>query len=269
MPDINLLLGLLTKFDGLGNWFFFFLAFIESAPFVGVFIPGATLISIGGFLAYQDYLNPWKLIAFAALGAIAGDFFSYSLGRFGGDWIKNKKIISPQIIGRGEDFFRRYGNKSIFIGRFFGPIRAVIPFIAGVARMKRRPFIFWNVLSGISWAIVNVAAGYFSGTLIVPIYKKWSHRLSWILILLLMIAVIYWLVKRHGQSITTAFRRASLNFVERLNNYDWFQKLSAHYPIIPEFFRETNQAATKLFGTLLILAGLLLIYLLVTILDVL
>ena len=100
MPDINLLLNLLKEFAWLGNWLFFTLAFIESAPFVGMFIPGATLISVGGFLASQDVLNTWDIIIFATVGAIIGDFFSYSLGRWGGTWIKDKKIktIKPAYV---------------------------------------------------------------------------------------------------------------------------------------------------------------------------
>lgn len=98
MPDLNLLLSLLTKFAWLGNWLFFILAFIESAPFIGLVIPGATLIFVGGFLAAQGYLNTWDIIIFASIGAICGDFFSYSLGRWGGDFIKEKKILDRKSV---------------------------------------------------------------------------------------------------------------------------------------------------------------------------
>lgn len=268
MPDINLLFNLLAQFAWLGNWLFFILAFIESAPFIGLFVPGATLISVGGFLASQGVLNAWDIIIFAALGAIIGDFFSYSLGRWGGKWLKNKKIINSTLLRHGEDYFRRYGNKSVFLGRFFGPIRAIIPFVAGLAKMKQRPFIFWNILSAVGWAILNVFLGYFSGTLIMAILKKWSGRLSLILILLLAVGLIYWLIKKRGRSIAASFRASSLNFTTRLNNYQWFQKLSARYAFIPDFFKETKHAAEKLLGGLLIFLFLIFIYLLTIILDV-
>ena len=132
MPDVALLTHLLIKFAWLGDWLFLVLAFIESAPVIGVFIPGATLISVGGFLASQGILNVWDIIIFASVGAILGDFFSYSLGRWGGEWIKRKKLINRTLIHHGEKFFAKYGNKSIFWGRFFGPIRALITFIAGL-----------------------------------------------------------------------------------------------------------------------------------------
>jgi membrane protein DedA with SNARE-associated domain len=268
MPDITLLLNLLKEFAWLGNWLFFALAFIESAPFVGLFIPGATLISVGGFLASQGYLNSWDIIIFATLGAIIGDFFSYSIGRWGGNWIKNKKTINQSLIVHGEIFFKRHGNKSIFLGRFFGPVRAIIPFIAGLSKMKRGPFIFWNVLSAIGWAILNVFLGYFSGTLVVTIFKRWSSGLTLILIIIFIICITYWIIKKKNQSIRVSFKTDSLKFREFLNSKNWFQGLSSHHPIIAEFFNEYKNPNEKLFGGLIISSFLIVTYILILILDV-
>jgi membrane protein DedA with SNARE-associated domain len=266
--NTDLLLNLLKEFAWLGNWLFFVLAFVESAPFVGVFIPGATLISVGGFLASQGYLNTWNIIIFATLGAIIGDFFSYSIGRWGGNWIKNKTTNNQSLIIHGEDFFRQHGNKSIFLGRFFGPIRAIIPFIAGLSRMKRGPFIFWNVLSAIGWAMLNVFLGYFSGTLVVTIFKKWSSGLTLILIMVLILAITYWRIKKKGQSIKTSFKTDSLRFREFLNKKGWFQKLITNHPIIALFFNEYKNPNEKLFGGLIISSFLIITYILILILDV-
>ncbi|MFZ4648080.1 MAG: DedA family protein [Patescibacteria group bacterium] len=268
MPDLNLLFDLLTKFSWLGNWLFFILAFTESAPFVGLFIPGATLISVGGFLAAQGLLNAWDIIIFATVGAIFGDLFSYFLGLWGGNWIKNKKIINQKLLKHGEDFFAEYGNKSVFFGRFFGPVRAVIPFIAGLAKMEQRPFIFWNIISAIAWAILNVFLGYFSGTLIGLIFKKWSGRLSIILIITLITVLIYWLTKKHGQNVIDSFRINSVKFTEAVSSYQWFKKLNRRYPFISEFFKESRYAEEKLFGGSIIFTSLILTYLLIILLDV-
>jgi undecaprenyl-diphosphatase len=268
MPDLGLLLSLLTKFSWLGNWLFLVLAFIESAPFIGLFIPGATLISVGGFLAAQGYLKTWDIIFFATIGAIIGDFFSYSLGRWGGDWIKKNKIINLRLLQHGEDFFAHHGNKSIFLGRFFGPIRAIIPFIAGLAKMKPRPFIFWNILSAIGWAVLNVFLGYFSGTVFAYILKKWTGRLGVILIIILILGLAYWIFKKRRQPIIAYFRASSSNFVQRLNSYAWFNRLNTNYSLINDFFRESKYAAEKLFGGLLIFIFLSVIFFLIIILDV-
>lgn len=268
MPDITLLLNLLRNFAWLGNWLFFALAFVESAPFIGVLIPGATLISVGGFLASQNILNTWNIILFATAGAIVGDFFSYSLGRWGGNWIKDKKIINHTILKHGENFFIEHGNKSVFWGRFFGPIRAIIPFIAGLSRMKQGSFIFWNISSAICWAMLNVFLGYFSGSLIVSIFKKWSSGLSLILVMVSIIAVVYWFIKKKNQSIKTSFYNSSMKFTEKLHTYNWFKKLNNRYTFIADFFKETNHAEVKLYGSLLLISLLTITYILILILDV-
>lgn len=268
MPDFSLLLNLLKEFAWLGNWLFFVLAFIESAPFVGLFIPGATLIYIGGILASQGILSTWDIIIFATIGAIMGDFASYSLGRWGGNWIKNKNIISKSLLEKGERFFRKYGNISVFWGRFFGPIRAVIPFIAGMSKMKRTPFIFWNILSAIGWAMLNVFMGYFSGTLVVTIFKKWSSKLSWLLLISLAIFIIYWIFKYHGQSIITFFKIKSIKFFNWLSNKKLFNRLITRYPFTIDLFNESKNATEKLYGGFLLSMFLILLYILIIILDI-
>lgn len=268
MPDITLLTNLLIKFAWLGNWLFFLLAFIESAPLIGVFVPGATLVTVGGFLASQGYLDAWDVLLFASLGAILGDFFSYSLGRWGGAWIKDKRIINHSILLHGEQFFYKYGNISIFWGRFFGPIRAIIPFIAGLLRMKRKPFVFWNILSAICWAALNVGTGYFSGALIITIFKKWSKGITYILILSLIIGIFYWFIKKRGVTLVNSFRGDSLKFLEYLSRKNWFIKLNTKYAIISDFFRENKYAPEKIYGITLIFSFLIIIYTLILILDV-
>ncbi len=267
MTYLNTLSNLLQHFAWLGNWLFFLLAFIESAPFIGLFMPGATLISIGGFLASQGYLNSWDIIIYAALGAILGDFSSYFLGRWGGDWIRDKKIINQKLLDGGEKFFHRYGNKSIFWGRFFGPIRAVIPFVAGLSKMKRRPFIFWNIMSGILWAIFNVFLGYFSGSIFALVIKKWSARLGTILIISLVLALVYWTIKKK-ESIKTYFQQQSIHFIKYLNQREWFRRLAQRYILIDIFLKEDPHAAEKLLGGTLFAIFALFVYLLIIILDV-
>ena len=268
MPDINLLLNLLKEFAWLGNWLFFLLAFLESAPFIGVFLPGATLISVGGFLASQGILKTWDVILFATLGAIVGDFASYSLGRWGINWLKNKKIINHQILAHGQSFFNKYGNKSVFWGRFFGPIRAIIPFIAGLSKMKQRPFIFWNIISAIIWAVLNVFAGYFSGALIITIFKKWSSGLSLILSIVTLIFIIFWFIKKRDQSIKNSFKTSGHNFTQKLIQYNWFKKIQSRYHFISDFLKESKNPEEKLFGGFLITFFLIAIYILILILDI-
>jgi len=192
----SLLQELLNKFAWLGYWFFFVLTLVEAVPFLGLLIPGGTLIYIGGILASQGYLNPWEIVAFSALGAVLGDSFGYYLGRHSSKWMGNKRIFNRKFLNRSEKFFKRYGNKSIFLGRFFGLIRGIIPFIAGLSRMNKKSFILWEIASAIIWALISVFGGYFSGTVIFYILKKWTNHSGLFVAIAIVILLSYWFIKR-------------------------------------------------------------------------
>jgi membrane protein DedA with SNARE-associated domain len=147
-----------------GYWLVLLLAATEAVPIAGAFVPGASLIVLAGVAGASGLLEVGSLIWFATIGAVLGDGLSYYLGtrgkrlfRPGGRW------LDPAYLAKGEAFFRRHGNKSVFLGRFMGPIRGIIPFIAGLLAMDKRTFLLWNVLSGVLWATTHVLAGYFLG----------------------------------------------------------------------------------------------------------
>lgn len=259
-------LSILTKFGWLGNWLFLFIALIECIPIVGGFFPGGTLISIAGFFAAQGYFNVWDVILFSIIGAIIGDYSGYILGRWGSNWLIRKKIVKQEFIDKGEAFFKRHGNKSIFWGRFIGATRAVIPFAAGSSKMSASSFFFWNSLSAVGWAFYNVGIGYFSGNIISVILKKGSHRL-WIIIGIIIIGlIIYWVIYKKGQSIWSYFVKKSQQFTENLFNHTWFKNFSIRYPLVSEFF-QTKVSQEKIFGGFWGAIILIILYILVLILD--
>ena len=102
----------------------------------------------------------------AMAGAVAGDGVSYWLGhhykrRLTGLWPFSRY---PGMLQRGETFFSRNGGKSILLGRFVGPVRPVIPVVAGMMGMKPVHFSIVNVLSAIGWALVYILPGVVFGT---------------------------------------------------------------------------------------------------------
>jgi len=263
----NFFLSILAKFGWLGNWLFFLIALVECLPIVGGFFPGGTLISIAAFFASQGYFNVLDVLLFSALGAIIGDYSGYSLGRFGSDWLLRKKFIKPEFMARGENFFKKYGAPSIFWGRFIGATRAVVPFIAGSAQMRQRNFLFWNIISALSWSIFNVGVGYFAGSLIAAIIKKWSQRLGLILIIIIAALLLYWFIKKHGQNLWQYFKKQSQIFTEKLFGNSWFIKLTARYSIIAEFF-QTPFSWERIFGGFLGTVILIILYVITLILDI-
>jgi undecaprenyl-diphosphatase len=178
MDFVNTLLPHIENLGVWGYWLVFAVALFESLAFVGAILPGATIVVFSGFLSAQGYLDFGDLIWFAAIGAIMGDNLSYYLGTKGTRLFKNEnKFLKEHHIDAGKIYFKKHGNKSIFLARFISPLRPIVPFIAGLTKMDFRPFIFWNVLSAFLWAIVNLALGYFFGGALGAV-EKWTGRVS-------------------------------------------------------------------------------------------
>ena len=147
-----------------GYWIFFLVAALESSTIAGIIIPGSALVALAGLLCAQKVFDIGDMILFVTLGAVLGDNISYYLGTHANRFFKKEnKIFKLSHVQRGEKFFQKHGNKSVFLGRFIGPIRSIIPFIAGISKMNRWTFLFWNVTSAIVWAISTLAVGYFFG----------------------------------------------------------------------------------------------------------
>lgn len=140
----------------------FLLAFGESLAVIGLFVPATfALVGIGALLGASD-IDFWKVWTGAALGAGLGDWVSYWLGFKLEKAAKHVWPLSryPDLYDRGERFFRRWGVWSIFLGRFFGPVRAIIPLIAGVFHMPAILFQSANWASAMVWAFVLLAPGF-------------------------------------------------------------------------------------------------------------
>jgi membrane protein DedA with SNARE-associated domain/membrane-associated phospholipid phosphatase len=134
----------------------------------------------------------------ATIGAITGDGASYWLGHHYQQRLTRIWPFShhPQILKKGEAFFHRHGGKSVLFGRFVGPVRPVIPLVAGISGMRPLRFIVVNVLSAIGWALVYTLSGVFFGASL-AVAGIVSARLA-ILILIVVAGVwgVVWLCRK-------------------------------------------------------------------------
>jgi membrane protein DedA with SNARE-associated domain len=132
----------------------FLLAFGESLAFISLFLPfWAMLVGIGALVTMSG-LDFWSIWIAASLGAAMGDWLSYWFGahfqhRVAGWWPLSKY---PQMLPKGEAFFRRWGWIAIVVGRFSGPLRATVPLAAGITHMPMMPFQLANFGSAFLWA---------------------------------------------------------------------------------------------------------------------
>jgi membrane protein DedA with SNARE-associated domain len=131
------------------------LAAAESAAFVGVAIPGETAMLLGGFLAFQGRVNLGVMMAAGAVGAVVGDSIGYEIGRRFGEPLKRSRLgrrVGEERWAKGEAYLRAKGGRAVFLGRFVGLLRALVPALAGMSRMPYRTFLPWNAAGGLIWA---------------------------------------------------------------------------------------------------------------------
>jgi membrane protein DedA with SNARE-associated domain len=136
--------------------------FLESLVLVGAFVPATALMLLAGGLIASGALDPVVVLLWCASGAVAGDAVSYALGRHLGARTLRRPAFRAhrRTIARTRLFSRRYGVASILIGRFFGPLRAFVPVMAGMLQMRAFKFQAANVVSAFVWVAVLLAPGY-------------------------------------------------------------------------------------------------------------
>jgi membrane protein DedA with SNARE-associated domain len=139
----------------------FALAFGESLAFISLLIPAwGALVAIGALIGSSG-ISFYPVWIAGALGAACGDWLSYWIGLKLEHSVAHIWPLSrhPELIPRGEAFMKTWGIPGIFIGRFFGPLRAVVPLIAGIFEMPYWRFQFANFSSAFVWAAVLLTLG--------------------------------------------------------------------------------------------------------------
>lgn len=147
----------------------FLIAFLEALVGIGLVMPGSVLTVFSGWLAFQGKAPIAMVMAAAAFGALFGDLVSYGLGARYGELLWNNRWLKTLRKQRGmvqlaEIFFIEHGGKSVFFGRFLGPIRGLVPFVAGASRMRPGAFFGYALFSGILWGISYPGLGWLGGS---------------------------------------------------------------------------------------------------------
>jgi membrane protein DedA with SNARE-associated domain len=190
----------------LGEWSYLIIglaAALECAAFAGLLVPGESLVLASGFFAHQGVLSLDTVIVAAALGAIAGDNIGYQLGaRLGRAWLlrHGRRLgVTEARFRRAERFFERHGPQAVFVGRFVGFARALVPFVAGASRMTYRDFVVYDTLGAAIWTVTFVLLGYTLGASW-RVAEQWVGRLGLVIGLLAAgAALVYWLRRRRAR----------------------------------------------------------------------
>jgi len=205
----------------------FLISFSESLAFIGTIIPGTVTMTAIGILAGSGIMRiDFTLIA-AILGAIAGDSASYFIGRVFSDKLTVVWPFSryPHWLSYAKQYFEHHGGKSVLIGRFTGPLRSVIPIIAGMMGMNRWYFFIANVTSAIGWSLLYVVPGILIGTASNELSPETASKLF--IVVLALLAIIW--------ALTLGIRWVIISFNQWLHihlNRLWSWLLN-HHPFSP------------------------------------
>ncbi|MGO1462010.1 MAG: bifunctional DedA family/phosphatase PAP2 family protein [Marinobacter sp.] len=203
-------------------------AFTESLAIAGIIVPGVALLFTISVMAAQTGMPLMTVLIWAGLGAIAGDVLSFALGRIFQGRLTSVWPLSryPEQIYKAEGFFRQHGGKSVIIGRFVGPLRPVIPMIAGALLMPWRRFLAFNIGSAVGWALVYMLPGYLVGGALTSDVQPPAHVYLVTGTSLATLAAIYLVMLRF---------QLGLGGNGRL--YHWLQQKMAQYETTHHFWR--------------------------------
>jgi membrane protein DedA with SNARE-associated domain/membrane-associated phospholipid phosphatase len=217
----------------LGAWTYLLVgvfAFAETGAFVGLVVPGETVMLLGGAVAGQGAIEIYLLIAVAWLAAWLGDTTSFFIGRrLGRGFVIEhgpRFGISHERFERVEDYFSRHGGKTIFIGRFVSLVRAFAPFIAGSSGMRYRAFVPYSILGTGLWASAHILVGYFFSRSI-DTAAKYAGKGAFLLgTLIVVLAGSVYVYRRFR---VEANRRAAVRWMEAHAATRWLVELARRY----------------------------------------
>ncbi|HEY6796496.1 MAG TPA: DedA family protein [Kineosporiaceae bacterium] len=171
----------------------------EDAIFVGFVLPGETAAVLGGVAASLGHVNLVAITAVVCVAAIVGDSIGYQAGRrLGPALLKTRPLRRHDAkLHQAQDFLARRGGPAVFLGRFVAFFRAVMPALAGTARMPYPTFLAFNLAGALAWGIGYVLIGYLAGTSYPALEHTVGRTAVVVAGLLAAVAVITWRIRRH------------------------------------------------------------------------
>ncbi|HTM63734.1 MAG TPA: VTT domain-containing protein [Gammaproteobacteria bacterium] len=206
----------------------FIISASESVAIIGTIVPGSVTMTAIGALAGSGIIPLWSTLVWAMMGAIVGDGISYWIGHYFKDRLRQMWPFkdNPGILEKGEAFVHKYGVTSVFIGRFVGPVRALVPVVAGMLGMKPLQFTIANVTSAIGWAPAYMLPGIILGAASMELPPDIALHVTLGLIMgLLFFALCCWLVYKILQLIHIQ--------IDQMQNWIWKRMKTSRvlYPI--------------------------------------
>lgn len=252
-PQLAWLVDWISQYPILTGVLIFGVAMLESLVLIGIAVPGAALMISFGALIALGYLDFTTTMLLSIAGAVTGDGISYWVGYRYQKQLKNIwpfKHFKSQLIS-GETFFKKHGGKSVVLGRFVGPVRAVIPTIAGMMGMSPMRFTIINVLSAIAWAPAYLLPGMVFGASLELASEVAVRLVVLIIAVVILLLVIRWLLKK-----SLRYMQPRADYISQ-KSLQWARRHRLMGPVVQSLVdpRQPESPALLLFALILIISG--------------
>jgi membrane protein DedA with SNARE-associated domain len=175
------------------------IVFAEDALFVGFVLPGETVAVLSGVAAKLGHVPLAGALAVTIVAAIVGDSVGYEVGRHFGPRMLNVRLLRERRhrIEQAQSFLARRGGSAVFLGRWIALFRALMPALAGSARMPYPKFLVWNAVGGIAWGVAVVMLGYLAGLSYKKFEGAFGTTAAFVLAGLVVVGLAVWGIRRH------------------------------------------------------------------------
>jgi membrane-associated protein len=195
--------GLVHRILELSGWLVLLVAglvvFAEDALALGFVLPGETVALLAGAAAKLGHAPLVGVLIVVIAAAIVGDSVGYEVGRHLGPRVLRLRIFAErrERVDDARAFLARRGGAAVFLGRWTAFFRAVMPFLAGTARMPYPKFLAWNAAGGLTWGATVVLLGYAAGASYAQVEKSFGRDAAFVVLAIVVIAAVVWRIRKH------------------------------------------------------------------------
>ena len=199
-----------------GLWLLLFVVFAETGLFFGFFLPGDSLLFVAGiysaplaaqiFASDNEWLNLFIIFSFISVAGILGNYVGYQIGNKVGpamyDW-KENLFFKKKYLAQAQAFYEKHGGRAIVIARFIPIVRTFAPIVAGIVKMDKAKFTYFNVVGCLAWVASMLCAGHFLQSYILNQFqfdlKKHLEVIVIVIVIVTTAPVIFQVIKHRAQ----------------------------------------------------------------------
>ena len=199
-----------------GLWLLLFVVFAETGLYFGFFLPGDSLLFVAGiysaplaaqiFASDNEWLNLFIIFSFISAAGILGNYVGYQIGNKVGpamyDW-KENIFFKKKYLVQAQNFYEKHGGRAIVIARFIPIVRTFAPIVAGIVKMDKAKFTYFNVVGCLAWVASMLCAGHFLQAYVLNQFqfdlKKHLEIIVLVIVFVTTAPVIFQVIKHRAQ----------------------------------------------------------------------